>query len=48
MICILEQRGLLYQERNHDMESLIPADKDWNEDLQALHPVSGYPPLRTH
>jgi hypothetical protein len=47
MIRILEQRGLLYQERNHDMESLIPAGKDWNEDLQALRPVSGYPPLRT-
>jgi hypothetical protein len=27
MIRILEQRGLLYQERNHDMESLIPAVK---------------------
>ena len=47
MIRILEQRGLLYQERNHDMESLIPAGKDWKEDLQALRPLSGYPPLRT-
>lgn len=38
-----DHAGDLCRERNPDMGSIIPAAKDWNEDLQLLKQDPGYP-----